>query len=66
MNLVITQSVDRKRLGGVKKRSKTIVNILCKESVAERKEVPIRIMLGSDALEAIGGKCRSMLKLLEE
>jgi NADP-dependent 3-hydroxy acid dehydrogenase YdfG len=60
------EMADGKQPGDVEKGCKVIVDILCKEGVGEGKEVPIRIMLGSDAPAAIGGKCKETLELLEQ
>lgn len=57
---------DNNQPGDVVKGCKVIVDILLMEGQAEGREVPVRIPLGLDADEVIGGKCRETLGLLEE
>jgi short-subunit dehydrogenase len=57
---------DGNQPGDVEKGSRVIVDILTKSGPAQGREVPIRIMLGSDAPAAIGGVCKSTLALLDE
>ncbi|OAK97287.1 NAD(P)-binding protein [Phaeosphaeriaceae sp. SRC1lsM3a] len=60
------EKTDNNQPGDVKKGSKVIVDILTMQGQAEGREVPLRIPLGNDAKEVIGGKCRETLGLLEE
>jgi NAD(P)-dependent dehydrogenase (short-subunit alcohol dehydrogenase family) len=62
----LLERVDGHQPGDVDKGGKVIVDVLTMQGAAEGKEVPIRIVLGSDAPGVIGGKCRSTLGLLEE
>jgi NADP-dependent 3-hydroxy acid dehydrogenase YdfG len=57
---------DGKQPGDVEKGSRVVVDVLTKSGAAKGREVPIRIMLGSDAPGAIGGVCKSTLALLDE
>jgi NAD(P)-dependent dehydrogenase (short-subunit alcohol dehydrogenase family) len=52
--------------GDVEKGAKVVVDVLMMEGVAEGREVPMRVALGSDSPVVIGRKCRDTLKLLEE
>ncbi|KAF2028181.1 NAD(P)-binding protein [Setomelanomma holmii] len=58
--------VNNNQHGDVLKGSKVIVDILTRTGVAEGKDVPIRVALGSDAPVIIGGKCGDTLKFLKE
>ncbi|CAO2651440.1 Nn.00g040100.m01.CDS01 [Neocucurbitaria sp. VM-36] len=58
--------VNNNQPGDVVKGAKVIVDILTKTGVAEGKEVPIRVALGSDSPVVIMGKCEETIKLLNE
>ncbi|KAH6625698.1 hypothetical protein C7974DRAFT_205779 [Boeremia exigua] len=58
--------VDNNQPGDVVKGSKVIVDILTKSGVAEGKEVPIRVVLGTDCSIAVRGKVNDTIKLLDE
>jgi len=58
--------VDNNQLGDVKKGVKVIVDVLTQTGVAEGKEIPIRLVLGSDGDELIRDKLVSTEKLLTE
>jgi NAD(P)-dependent dehydrogenase (short-subunit alcohol dehydrogenase family) len=46
--------------GDIKKGAKAMIDVLTGE------DIPLRLVLGSDALEIINGKCNSTIKLLAE
>ncbi len=52
--------------GDIVKGAKTMVEVLTQSGVGEGKEVPFRLVLGSDAYGAITGKCEDTVKLLDE
>lgn len=52
--------------GDVKKCAKVIVDVLTKEGVARGREVPVRLVLGSDCLEVVKEKCERILKSVKE
>jgi NAD(P)-dependent dehydrogenase (short-subunit alcohol dehydrogenase family) len=54
------------QLGDVGKCAKAIVDVLTMEGVAKGREVPVRLVLGSDCLETVRAKCESTLKLVKE
>lgn len=54
---------DNKQLGDLNKGAKVIVDVL---SLTGVKEVPMRLVLGSDARKGIEEKCNGTLKLLNE
>jgi NAD(P)-dependent dehydrogenase (short-subunit alcohol dehydrogenase family) len=58
--------VNNNQPGDVKKGAKVIVDVLTQTGVAEGKEIPIRLVLGSDGDEWIRGKLVSTDKLLTE
>jgi NAD(P)-dependent dehydrogenase (short-subunit alcohol dehydrogenase family) len=60
------ESTDNNQPGDVIKGSKVIVDILTMTGVAEGKEVPMRVALGSDSSPTIRKKCEDTLKLLGE
>jgi NAD(P)-dependent dehydrogenase (short-subunit alcohol dehydrogenase family) len=62
----ILDQVNNNQPGDVVKGCKVLVDILTMTGVAEGKEVPIRVALGSDSPVAIRGKCEDTIKLLEE
>ena len=57
---------DGKQAGDVVKGSEILFDILTKSGVAEGKEIPIRIALGSDSPPTIREKMKSTEKLLDE
>lgn len=59
------QAHDGNQLGDVKKGASMCVDILTRSGVAEGRELPLRIVLGSDCVDAIRGKCQSTLLLLD-
>lgn len=52
--------------GDVDRCAVVIVDALTKQGVAEGKEVPFRLVTGSDALAVVRNKCESTLKLVGE
>jgi NAD(P)-dependent dehydrogenase (short-subunit alcohol dehydrogenase family) len=52
--------------GDVHKCARVIVDVLTKEGVAKGREVPVRLVLGSDCLDVVRAKCESTLKLVRE
>ena len=62
----ILDDTDNKQLGDVDKGAKVIVDVLTKTGVAEGREIPIRLPLGTDIIAGIKSKIDDTLKLLEE
>ncbi|KAF2001518.1 NAD(P)-binding protein [Amniculicola lignicola CBS 123094] len=62
----ILDQTDSKQPGDVVKGSKVIVDILTRTGVAEGKEVPIRVALGSDSTPYIRAKLERTEALLKE
>jgi NAD(P)-dependent dehydrogenase (short-subunit alcohol dehydrogenase family) len=60
------RSVDNNQPGDVRKGAEVIVDTLMKSDVVGGKEIPLRLVLGTDAYGAIKGKCETTLDLLEE
>lgn len=58
--------VNNNQPGDVVKGCKVLIDILTKTGVAEGREVPIRVALGSDSPVTIRGKCEDTIKLLDE
>ena len=54
---------DNKQLGDIEKACRVIFDVFTKKT---GKDVPVRLVLGSDAYEIIMGKCDSTKQLLEE
>ncbi len=52
--------------GDVEKGAKVIVDILTHSGVAEGRDIPVRVALGSDATPFIINKCKETEKLLNE
>ncbi|KAF4450937.1 hypothetical protein F53441_5998 [Fusarium austroafricanum] len=57
---------DQKQPGDVKKGTRVIVEVLTGRGVGEGRDVPMRIVLGSDADVYIRNKCEETLELLNE
>ncbi|KAF3044557.1 hypothetical protein E8E11_005580 [Didymella keratinophila] len=58
--------VDNNQPGDVVKGARVIVDILTKTGAAEGKEVPLRVVLGSDCSSGIREKIEETVKLLDE
>ena len=52
--------------GDIAKGAKTMVEVLTQSGMAEGKEIPFRLVLGSDAYGIIKGKCTDTVELLDE
>ncbi|KAH6634035.1 hypothetical protein B0J18DRAFT_6588 [Chaetomium sp. MPI-SDFR-AT-0129] len=52
--------------GDVVKCAKVIVDVMTKDGVAKGKEVPVRLLLGSDCVETVRAVCESTLKSVRE
>lgn len=59
-------ATDGKQIGDVVKGSKIVVDVLTKSGVAEGKEIPVRVALGSDSPPTIRQKMKDTEKLLDE
>ena len=59
----VFESRNNKQTGDVEKGCRVIFEVLTKK---DGKEIPMRLVLGSDAYEAIGAKCDSTKALMEE
>ncbi|KAF2456342.1 hypothetical protein BDY21DRAFT_372468 [Lineolata rhizophorae] len=57
---------DNHQLGNVEKGAKVIVDVLSGEGVGEGREIPVRLVLGSDCEQVIREKIAQTEKLLEE
>jgi NAD(P)-dependent dehydrogenase (short-subunit alcohol dehydrogenase family) len=62
----VLDGADGTQLGDVKVGARVVVDVLTKTGVAEGREIPLRVVLGSDCLQVIRDKCESTLKLLDE
>ena len=60
------KKVDNNQPGDVEKGCRVIFDVLTKTGVAEGKEIPIRLVLGSDCQKTIRGKLDSTKELLDE
>ncbi|TPX07408.1 uncharacterized protein E0L32_002122 [Thyridium curvatum] len=58
--------VDNQQLGDVVKGAKVIVDVFTKSGVAEEKDIPLRLVLGSDIVKAIREKMAEAKKLLDD
>ena len=59
-------AADGKQLGDVVKSAQVIVDVLTRSGSAAGREVPRRLMLGSDAVQAVRQKCKDTLELLQD
>ncbi|KAF9765557.1 hypothetical protein IL306_002148 [Fusarium sp. DS 682] len=66
MTRKMLDKTDNQQPGDVKKGTRVIVEILTGTGVGEGRDVPVRIVLGSDADVYIRGKCEETLELLNE
>ncbi|KAK3335356.1 hypothetical protein B0T19DRAFT_406188 [Cercophora scortea] len=59
------EAYDGKQPGSVEKSAELIVDVLTGEGVGEGRPVPVRLVLGADAVEAVRRKCLETLALVE-
>lgn len=59
------ETLNGQQLGDVKKGASICVDILTSSGIAEGRELPLRVVLGSDCVTAIRNKCESTLELLD-
>lgn len=52
--------------GDVEKAGRTIIDVLTASGSAEGRELPVRLLLGSDCLNVVEGKCKDTLKIIGE
>jgi NAD(P)-dependent dehydrogenase (short-subunit alcohol dehydrogenase family) len=57
---------DGNQLGDVKKGSEVCVDVLTRTGMAQGKELPPRLVLGSDCVKVIREQCNANLQLLDE
>ncbi|KAF2969331.1 hypothetical protein GQX73_g4198 [Xylaria multiplex] len=57
---------DNNQLGDVEKGARVIVDVLTQTGVASGRGIPLRLVLGSDAMQAIRNKIKATEALLEE
>lgn len=57
---------DNHQPGDVVKGAKVIVDILTRTGAAEGREVPVRVVLGSDCAPVVRAKCEETLELIRE
>jgi NAD(P)-dependent dehydrogenase (short-subunit alcohol dehydrogenase family) len=62
----LLEKVDNNQPGDAEKGSKVIVDVLTKTGVGEGKEIPIRLVLGSDCQNSIREKLDETKTLLDE
>ncbi|KAH7120702.1 hypothetical protein EDB81DRAFT_873057 [Dactylonectria macrodidyma] len=60
------ERTDGNQLGDVKKGCAVIVDVLTRTGVAEGKQFPVRILLGSDCDAFIRSECSDTIKILDE
>lgn len=58
--------MDNNQLGDVNKGARVIVDVLTQTGVSLGREIPMRIVLGSDAMQAIRNKIIATGALLKE
>lgn len=59
-------SMHDTQLGDVVKGARVIVDVLTTSGVAEGREIPLRLPLGPDSIDTVGGKCKDTLKLMDD
>jgi NADP-dependent 3-hydroxy acid dehydrogenase YdfG len=62
----VLDQTDNKQRGNVEAGAKVVVDTLTRSGVAEGREIPLRLVLGSDAEGVIREKCESTVGLLDE
>ncbi len=55
-----------KQPGDVGKSARVIVDVLTGAGVGQGREVPVRLLLGADCLDAVREKCEGTLRLVKE
>jgi NAD(P)-dependent dehydrogenase (short-subunit alcohol dehydrogenase family) len=62
----LLDKTDNLQPGDVSKGAAVIVDVLSRTGIAEGKEIPVRLVLGSDCQTVIRGKLEETAKLLDE
>lgn len=62
----LLDAVNGNQPGDPKKGTQVIVDILTKTGVAKGKEIPIRIILGTDCVNVVKKECKSVMESLTE
>ncbi|OHE92024.1 short chain dehydrogenase [Colletotrichum orchidophilum] len=62
----LLETVDNNQPGDPIKGARVVVDVMTKSGVAEGREIPPRLVLGTDCLATIREKCKSTISLLNE
>ncbi|KAK1511007.1 short chain dehydrogenase [Colletotrichum tamarilloi] len=62
----VLETVDNNQPGDPIKGARVVVDVLTKSGVAEGREIPQRLALGTDCLAVVREKCQSTMALLDE
>ncbi len=62
----VMDQTDGKQLGDVNKCASVILDVFTQSGVAKGKEIPFRLLLGSDTIRTVKQKCEDTLKLVQE
>lgn len=62
----LAESYNNKQPGDVLKAAPLIVDVLTKTGASRGRDIPIRLVLGTDCYKAVVDKCKSTLELLEQ
>lgn len=57
---------DNNQLGNVEKGAKVIMDVLTKSGTAEGREIPARVVLGTDCLATVKDKLSTTLEILKD
>ena len=60
------EAYNNKQPGDIVKGARTIVDVLSQTGVAEGREIPMRLGIGSDCFNVITGKCNDTITLMEQ
>ena len=59
-------AIDQSQPGDVAKAAKVIADVVTRTGCAEGREIPVRLLLGSDAFEVVNSKCTTTVSVLKE
>ncbi|KAF9875722.1 retinol dehydrogenase 8 [Colletotrichum karsti] len=62
----LLDAADNHQPGDPVKGARVVVDVMTKSGVAEGREVPVRLVLGTDCLAAVRRKCEETLRLMDE
>eukprot|EP01097_Dermamoeba_algensis_P003865 TRINITY_DN261_c0_g1_i1.p1 TRINITY_DN261_c0_g1~~TRINITY_DN261_c0_g1_i1.p1 ORF type:complete len:286 (-),score=45.23 TRINITY_DN261_c0_g1_i1:180-1037(-) len=62
----LLSAANNKQAGDPKKGAQRIIDVVTRSGTCANRDIPVRLALGTDAIGAIGDKCKESLNLVQE